>query len=272
MKMKRRKYRLTRALTTKQFIARAIRIHGKRYDYSKVYYENNKTKVVIICHAHGEFWQTPSHHINRKQGCQACSSTLKTREQFVNDAERIHGKTYNYSKINYINNKTKVIIICEKHGEFLQRPNDHINNKHGCPRCVNVGYSKISIQFLIDLAKEWKADIQHAENKGEYKIEDQHFKCTYRVDGYFEQENKKYVIEFHGDYFHGNPKIYKPDGISRHKKLTFGELYEKTMWRMYRIKALGYEVIYIWEQDYKQYLYDKDNELIEGLFEYYRLL
>ena len=54
--------------------------------------------------------------------------------------------------------------------------------------------------------------------------------------------------------------------------MRFDEIYKKTEERMYRIKALGYEVIFIWEQDYKQYLYDKDNELIEGLFEYYRLL
>ena len=53
---------------------------------------------------------------------------------------------------------------------------------------------------------------------------------------------------------------------------TFFFIHNKTMQRMYRIKALGFEVFYIWEQDYKQYLFDKDNEFIEGLFEYYRLL
>ena len=55
--------------------------------------------------------------------------------------------------------------------------------------------------------------------------------------------------------------------------MTFGELYKKTEERMYRIKMLGYEVIYVWEKDYKQYLIDRDNEyLFEGLLEYYRLL
>ena len=57
------------------------------------------------------------------------------------------------------------------------------------------------------------------------------------------------------------------------KKMTFGELYDKTMERMYRLKTLGFEVIYIWERDYRQYLYERENEyLFEGLFEYYRLL
>ena len=264
---------MTRALTTKQFIAKANRVHGEKYNYSKVYYKNNKTEVCIICKVHGEFWQSPHKHINGKQGCSDCNGGVqKTREQFIKDAQLIHGNVYDYSKVEYINNRTKVKIICLQHGEFMQRPNDHINQKQGCPKCVKSGYSKISIQFLNDLAEDWKVDIQHAENKGEYRIEDPDFKCFYKADGYFEQDNKKYVVEFHGNYYHGNPKMYKPDSICKLRRITFGELFKKTEERMCRIKALGYEVIYIWEQDYKQYLYDKDNEFIEGLFEYYRLL
>ena len=47
---------MTRALTTKQFIAKAIKIHVNKYNYSKVYYENNYTKIEIICSFHGSFW------------------------------------------------------------------------------------------------------------------------------------------------------------------------------------------------------------------------
>ena len=88
-----------------------------------------------------------------------------TTSQFIIRAIRVHGNKYDYSKVYYENKRTKVIIICNIHGEFLQRPGDHIHNKQGCPRCVNAGYSKISIEFLNDLAKEWKVEIRHAENK-----------------------------------------------------------------------------------------------------------
>ena len=71
----------------------------------------------------------------------------------------------------------------------MQRPDGHISDKNGCPRCITVGYSKISIKFLNDLAKEWKVNIQHAENKGEYRIEDHEFKCFYKADGFFEHDN-----------------------------------------------------------------------------------
>ena len=133
---------MTRALIEKEFIARAIRIHGKRYDYSKVYYENNKTEVCIICKVHGEFWQSPKHHINRKQGCQACyGNSKKTNNQFIEDAILTHGNVYDYSKVEYINNRTKVKITCLKHGDFMQTPVSHINNKSACPHCSKSGYS-----------------------------------------------------------------------------------------------------------------------------------
>ena len=263
--------------TRDQFIQDAIKVHGKSYDYSKVDYIDARTKVIILCSMHGEFLQTPDHHV-KGHGCSKCAheksheNQKKTKERFIEDAIRVHGNAYDYSKVEYINTYTKVCIICLKHGEFLQSPHSHIDNGSKCPRCVNAGYSQISIQFLNDLAKEWKVEIQHAENKGEYRIEDPELKCYYKLDGYFEQNNKKYAVEFHGNYYHGNPKMYKPDSICKLRRITFGDLYKKTEERMHRIKALGYEVLFIWEQDYKQYLYDKDNEFIEGLFEYYKLL
>ena len=53
-----------RKKTTKEFIESAKNIHGDKYDYSKVEYVNNSTKVCIICPEHGEFWQTPNNHVN----------------------------------------------------------------------------------------------------------------------------------------------------------------------------------------------------------------
>ena len=49
------------------FIEKAKQIHGDKYDYSKVEYVNNRTKVCIICPEHGEFWQTPDNHLKGKK-------------------------------------------------------------------------------------------------------------------------------------------------------------------------------------------------------------
>jgi len=264
---------MPKVLTKREFITKANRIHENKFDYTKVNYKNQRTEVYIICKEHGGFYQLPRVHL-RGNACQTCSGTLrKTNEIFIREAYKAHGDVYDYSKVQYINRRTNVEIICHKHGPFMQRPDVHIQRKHGCDKCGKSGYSKISIQFLNDLSKEWKVEIQHAENKGEYRIDDPEFKCYYKADGYFERDNKKYVVEFHGDYFHANPLIYKPGGICKLRRMRFDEIYNKTMERMHRIKALGYKVIYIWERDYKQYLYDRDNEFFfEGLLDYYKLL
>ena len=100
------------------FIEKAKKVHGDKYDYSKVNYIDSKTKICIICPEHGEFWQTPSSHL-RKRGCPFCANNIKyTNEKFIEKASAIHHNRYDYSKTKYVNNKTKVCIICPEHGEF----------------------------------------------------------------------------------------------------------------------------------------------------------
>lgn len=61
-------------------------------------------------------------------------SVRKTTEQFIEDAKRIQGNKYDYSKVDYQRNQVKVCIICPEHGEFWQTPNSHLGGK-GCPKC-----------------------------------------------------------------------------------------------------------------------------------------
>ena len=60
------------------------------------------------------------------------------RLKFINKALLIHDKLYDYSLVEYVNDKIKVKIICSKHGIFEQRPNNHLNLKHGCPKCNDI--------------------------------------------------------------------------------------------------------------------------------------
>lgn len=68
---------------------------------------------------------------------------------------------------------------------------------------------------------------------------------SYIVDGINLEE--KIIYEFYGDYWHGNPKFYKPEDINCFTKKTFGELYSKTMQREKELKELGYTLITKWE-------------------------
>ena len=140
-----------RKTTTEEFIKRAKEIHGDKYDYSKVEYKNPTTKVCIICPEHGEFWQTPNAHLN-KQGCPKCGKKLKlTTEEFIKKAREIHGNKYDYSKINYINNRTPICIICPEHGEFWQTPKNHLRGQ-GCKKCTK--FHKLTTEEFIKRAKE----------------------------------------------------------------------------------------------------------------------
>ncbi len=70
-------------LTIDEFIKRAKKSHGDKYDYSKVEYINSQTKVTIICPEPGEFWQLPYDHIS-KHGCNKCSSSISNAEIEIN--------------------------------------------------------------------------------------------------------------------------------------------------------------------------------------------
>lgn len=159
---------MSRKLTTEEFIRRAKNVHGDKYDYSKVEYTGCDTSVCIICPEHGEFMQRPADHL-RGVGCAKCyGNVTSTTEEFVKKAREIHGDKYDYSKVLYKNNKTKVCIICPEHGEFLMKPNHHLGG-HGCCECA--GLKKLTTEEFIKRAKETHGD-KYSYSKVEYVNQD----------------------------------------------------------------------------------------------------
>lgn len=126
---------MPRKMTQDTFIERCKKLYGDRYDYSKVKYVNNNTKICVICAEHGEFYVRPADFLGG-HSCPQCANVKRLdRETFIERAREIHGDKYDYSKVEYRNNKTKVCIICPEHGEFWQRPNDHLSG-YRCIKCV----------------------------------------------------------------------------------------------------------------------------------------
>ena len=86
-------------LTTEEFIKKAREVHGDRYDYSKVEYVNNKSKVCIICKEHGEFQQIPQKHL-AGQGCIKCHREAMAKryslgkEKFIEKSNAVHNGFY----------------------------------------------------------------------------------------------------------------------------------------------------------------------------------
>lgn len=128
-----------RGLNTNEIVAMFREKHNDKYDYSKVIYHKMHEKVCIICPQHGEFYQTPSKHL-LGQGCPKCAIETRAEEknigneEFIRRAREIYGDKYIYADTNYTKMEDKVKIICPKHGEFWQKPYDHLHG-HGCPKC-----------------------------------------------------------------------------------------------------------------------------------------
>lgn len=126
---------------TNSFVEKCKKIHGDKYDYSRTIYMNNHTNVCIICPIHGEYYMRPNNHLSG-QGCPICGrlsaaeKLKKNTSVFIEEARKVHGDKYDYSKVEYINNTTKICIICPEHGEFWQIPSAHLRGQ-GCPDCNN---------------------------------------------------------------------------------------------------------------------------------------
>lgn len=142
-----------RKLTTKEFIDRAVSVHGNIYDYCESEYINATTKIKVKCKKHGYFYILPHNHF-KGEGCPLCryekaAEKMKMPlDEFINRAKNVHGDKYDYSKVEYINNRIKVCIICPKHGEFWQAPHKHIFRGHGCPHCS--GNAKRTTESFIN--------------------------------------------------------------------------------------------------------------------------
>lgn len=127
--------------TKEIFVKKAIKIHDNFYSYNNTIYIKSNVKVEIICPIHGSFWQTPSHHINRKHGCPKCKSVKqgnrcrKSLELFIKEANLKHNNYYIYDEVNYVDSNIKIKIICPIHGEFEQTPGSHLSGC-GCKFCA----------------------------------------------------------------------------------------------------------------------------------------
>ena len=230
-------------MNTEYFIEKANKIHNNKYDYSKVNYVNSTTKIIIICPKHKKFEQLPGDHL-AKCGCPKCGKNFMNTEYFIEKANKIHNNKYDYSKVNYVNTSTKIIIKCNKHNEFEQTPNAHLSGK-GCSKCCLNLYSNMAINYLNFMSKYYNIKIQHALNGGEFLIPE----TKYKADGYCKKSNT--VYEFHGSKFHGAPSIYDPNEMTFLGK-THKELYKKTIKKENKIKDLGYNLVVMWEHDWKK--------------------
>lgn len=130
--------------TLETFLERARALHGDRYEYTQVEFNDLMTPVVITCSEHGPFQQKPHHHI-LGYGCSECGrrrragtsdrSAQERGERFVERARKVHDDRYDYSSTDYVTTHQPVLIRCPEHGSFSQTPRAHLKGS-GCSDCA----------------------------------------------------------------------------------------------------------------------------------------
>jgi very-short-patch-repair endonuclease len=133
--------------TTEEFIKKANIIHSNKYNYSLTKYEGAQNKIKIICPEHGVFEQAAYMHLYGASCIKCAGKYSYTTKEFTEKAKIVHGNKYDYSLVNYKNQKSKVEIICPIHGSFKQQANAHLNGQ-GCPGC-NDSKGEVEIKILL---------------------------------------------------------------------------------------------------------------------------
>ena len=136
-------------VTFEKFLERAKNVHGDKYGYENSIFTGTNNKIKINCPIHGEFEQIVHSHLSGN-GCSKCSfdkihnGKRLNNEDFILKSKLKHGDKYDYSKVNYIDNVTKVKIICPIHGEFEQKPQHHKRGSE-CKKCANIKTGEAAI-------------------------------------------------------------------------------------------------------------------------------
>ena len=229
-------------------------IHGEKYDYSKcilIRDENNRLLINNInCKKHGLFNQRFEAHI-KGHGCRKCgtekvnkiltSITRMSLEEFKDKSNTIYNGRYTIVG-EYSNSRTPIKIFCKEHEHYFhQVPYSHLNGTLSCPKCKHSKTSKPAIKW-INLLLVNEPIIQHYHSEeGEYRIPHTNF----TVDGFNSITNT--IYEFHGDYWHGNPKIFDPYDVNPTVKKPYGQLFKNTLHKELLIRNKGYKYECIWE-------------------------
>ena len=213
-----------RKTNIEEFIKKSNIVHNNKYIYTAINYINNKTNICIICPEHGEFWQRPDHHL-MGCGCPECKIAriknilTSNNEEFIEKANKIHKNKYDYSKSNYVNNRTKICIVCPEHGEFWQSPDKHLMME-GCPKCSH----KIS------------------------KPEDEIIKIIQEVNP--QQRNRGLIEKREIDIYIPSLKLgIEYNGLRWHSE-KFGKYYEYHLDKLNKCNEQGIKLIQIFEDEW----------------------
>lgn len=192
------------------FITKSKELFGKdTIGYDLVNFVNAKVPVQLICRKHKEvFTVAPRTHL-KGTCCKYCNSRYLDTDIFIEKAKSVHGDLYDYSKVEYVNNKTKVKITCNIHGEFSQQTNEHLSGG-GCPICGTARAADSKRKQIGNFIKDANTvhNNKYTYDKVEYVNNKTKVTITCPVHGDFEQVPNTHLsgcgcsecVEFRGGF------------------------------------------------------------------------
>ena len=165
--------------------------------------------------------------VNGGRNCLKCIGYERwNTERFMTIAAQIHGGKYDYSMVtteHIQTGRSEFPIRCNNCGNvWWTTVQIHITVGCGCRRCsFSKGYSKGQIEWIDTLMKTHNTIIQYALSPGgEHCIPG-----IGKVDGYHAESNT--IFEYHGDFWHGNPKKFPPNEVNPISSISYGEIIQK---------------------------------------------
>lgn len=239
-------------------------------DLRLVYAKNNNIQITWVCKKATccvHEWKTTLYHrISYKSGCPYCCSAQKriccgnniralaNWDQKEKLSCYIKENEFKPTEISICSNK-RVKFRCNECKYIFARSLVVITKGNvWCPHCFPYGASRMACAYMDEYEKQFHVKVNHIHflPSGKAIGIESHIQTSvkkYKVDG-FVAGNKNTIIEFHGDYFHGNPAIFNPNDVfSERRKLTFGDRHKKTIDRM-KILAEVETLHYVWENDF----------------------
>ncbi len=149
-------------LFSQKFVNKVLTKWGNIYNLNKIIYKGCFSKIKLFCKIH-KFWffTYPSKVIRKGNCCPKCSRTNyneKRKIKFISQTKIKHENKCSYSKVNYVDSWTKVIITCIKHGDYEQIPIYHLHNRIDCPECLKLiplKRRKTTQQYLDKIRAKW---------------------------------------------------------------------------------------------------------------------
>lgn len=167
------------------FLRQLKSIYGRRYDYSDAQFAGMAKSVNLTCKRHGSFSQKAS-ALLKGHGCQKCGYGVPSLKEFIRAARKVHGRQYDYSKVEFNKLADRVILTC-RHGQSTISVRQHLLGQ-GCKQCGFDRHAedrvRVKAESFVARAKEVHGD-RYDYSASDYKGRHREIRIVCKTHGEF---------------------------------------------------------------------------------------